>query len=901
MALFPLLRPAPVRRWLRLLSLLVVLLPGLSGLAAAAVPTPPGGPILVVAAAATRYKDFYPEILRTEGLNAYAVADVSQLSAATLAPYDVVLLAPTTLSAAQVTALSNWVNGGGSLIALAPSAQLHALLGIASASGGAVVNGYLQVHTAGAPGHGIAGQTMQFHGSANRYTLSGATRVATLYTGATTATSHPAVTLRTVGSGRAAAFAYDLVGSIVQTRQGNPAWAGDERDGLSPIRSDDLYFGNKSGNVQPDWVNLSKVAIPQADEQQRLLVNLILHMSQARKPLPRFWYFPRGEKAVILMTGDDHGNGGTAGRFDRFIARSPSGCSVAAWDCVRGTSYIYPSTPLSATQASTYQNQGFEIGLHVTTGCSNYTPTSLNDHYVTQIRSFQQAFPGIHALSSQRHHCIVWSDWSSGASVQRAHGMRLDTNYYYWPPSWANNVPGVFTGSAMPMRFVDNSSAGALIDVFQAVTQMTDESGQSYPFTVDTLLDRAIGASEYYGAYTVNAHTDVASSPVAEAVVNSALARGVPVVSARQMLTWLDGKHASSFGNFTWNGSVLGFSITPAAGSGGLQAMLPTRFNGRALGTLKRGSTTVSYSVRTAKGIEYAFFDAVSGLYTANYGADSGAPSVSSTSPSPGAAGVPVGVTITATFSEAMDPATINGSTFVLHTSSNAPVPATVGYNALNRTASLQPSSPLLAGATYTATVRGGATNPTVRDASGNAMLTSLVWSFTVAAGAPAPTCPCTGWPNTTTPSQPSHNDPNPVELGVKFTSDTAGFITGIRFYKGTANTGPHKGSLWTSTGTLLATANFASGTGTGWQTVSFGTRVAIQANVVYVASYHTASGHYAGDNNYFATGVDRAPIHFPSSGASGGNGVYAYGSTSQFPTQTYQSTNYWVDVVFTR
>ena len=46
-----------------------------------------------------------------------------------------------------------------------------------------------------------------------------------------------------------------------------------------------------------------------------------------------------------------------------------------------------------------------------------------------------------------------------------------------------------------------------------AATQMTDESGQTYPYTIDTLLDRALGAEGYYGAYTVNAHTDSATSP----------------------------------------------------------------------------------------------------------------------------------------------------------------------------------------------------------------------------------------------------------------------------------------------------------------------------------------------------------------------------------------------------
>ena len=93
--------------------------------------------------------------------------------------------------------------------------------------------------------------------------------------------------------------------------------------------------------AQADWVDLNKVAIPQADEQQRLLANLIVHMNSDKKPLPRFWYFPRGEKAVVVMTGDDHANGGTAGRFDH-TSSSPAGCTVTNWECVRSTSYIYP-------------------------------------------------------------------------------------------------------------------------------------------------------------------------------------------------------------------------------------------------------------------------------------------------------------------------------------------------------------------------------------------------------------------------------------------------------------------------------------------------------------------------------------------------------------------------------
>lgn len=427
----------------------------------------PGGPILVVTSGTSNFGSYYAEILRTEGFNAFSVADIGTVSASTLAAYDVVLLSDLTLTGAQASVLVNWVNGGGNLIAMAPDAQLATLLGITPA-GTTMSNGYVRVDTTSAAGNGIVGQTMQFHGTADLFTLNGATALGTLYSGTATATAFPALTLTSAGSGLAAAFAYDLARSIVHTRQGNPTWAAQERDGFSPIRSDDKFFGAAAGDVKPDWIDLGKVAIPQADEQQRWLANLILTMNAARKPLPRFWYFPNGKKAVVVMTGDDHGNGGTAARFDQFKASSPAGCSVANWECVRGTSYIYANTPISNTRAAQYNADGFEISAHISTGCADYTAASLEANYATQLAEWQATFPSLPAPISQRHHCVVWSDWTSGAEVQFNHGMRLDTTYYFWPPAWANDTPGVFTGSAMPMRFARLD--GSLVDVYQATT-----------------------------------------------------------------------------------------------------------------------------------------------------------------------------------------------------------------------------------------------------------------------------------------------------------------------------------------------------------------------------------------------------------------------------------------------
>jgi len=132
----------------------------------------------------------------------------------------------------------------------------------------------------------------------------------------------------------------------------------------------------------------------------------------------------------------------------------------------------------------------------------------------------------------------------------------------------------------------------------------------------------------------------------------------------------------------------------------------------------------------------------------------------------------------------------------------------------------------------------------------------------------------------------------------VRFQTSQDGYITGIRFYKGTGNTGTHTGSLWTSDGTQLASVAFSGETSTGWQTATFSAPQKVTANTTYVASYFAPAGHYANNGNYFATTTTRGPLTALSNANAGGNGVYRYGA-SGFPDNTYQATNYWVDVVF--
>jgi hypothetical protein len=159
--------------------------------------------------------------------------------------------------------------------------------------------------------------------------------------------------------------------------------------------------------------------------------------------------------------------------------------------------------------------------------------------------------------------------------------------------------------------------------------------------------------------------------------------------------------------------------------------------------------------------------------------------------------------------------------------------------------------------------------------------------------------CPCTVWDPSVTPAM-FDTGTDPYELGVRFTSDVDGFVTALRFYKGAAlPAGTRTGHLWDSAGNLLATATFVE-TASGWQEVALPFPVAITHGAVYTASYFEGTGHWAVTRPYFNTsGYDSAPLHaLKDNGPGNANGVFAVGATA-FPTQSYQSSNYWVDVVF--
>ena len=330
----------------------------------------------------------------------------------------------------------------------------------------------------------------------------------------------------------------------------------------------------------------------------------------------------------------------------------------------------------------------------------------------------------------------------------------------------------------------------------------------------------------------------------------------------------------------TGGSAITSYKVTPYIGS---TAQTPVTVTGSPPATsttvtgLTNGTTytfTVSATNATGAGPESAQSNAVTPV---------AAPTVTSVTPSQGSTNVAVSVTPTATFSQAVVPSTVS---FTLNDSAGNAVAGALSFGSGNTVATFTPASSLSSSVTYTATVSGA------QNTSGVAMTSPFSWSFTTV----GPTCPCSVWQNGTPSGAVDANDTSAVNLGLKFQVSSSGFINAVRFYKESDNTGAHIGSLWSSTGTLLASGTFSNETASGWQELDFSTPVAVTAGTTYVASYHTNTGHYATTSNGLASAVTNGPLTALASG-----GVYAYGSSNAFPSNTYQASNYWVDAVYSQ
>jgi hypothetical protein len=267
-------------------------------------------------------------------------------------------------------------------------------------------------------------------------------------------------------------------------------------------------------------------------------------------------------------------------------------------------------------------------------------------------------------------------------------------------------------------------------------------------------------------------------------------------------------------------------------------------------------------------------------------------PAPTALTPAAGAVDVSLDSVVRATFNRELDPDTVSGQSFILRDNAGTPLAGTVSYDAAAQSATFQPSAALSPGEVYRATL-----TTAVRSAVGTALPADLTWTFTAA------DCPCSlllgRTPELTgLPVRDGRPFPGPwtYELGTKFTVDQDMRLTALKFYKDAGETGTHVGRLWTASGTPLAQATFSGETASGWQRQALATPVTLTAGQTYVASVGL-NERYVLSQYGLQSELRTGPLR---SVADGANGVYA-GAAGSFPTSSYRSSNYFVDVVVRR
>jgi len=581
---------------------------------------------------------YLSEILRAEGMNCFHTTDLSTLQPASLEKYNTAILAETSLNAAQAEMFESFVTRGGRIVSMKPVDRLGAVFGL-EGSEGTLSNGYIKTETSHPASEGINPSTLQLHDSANLYKLVSAKPIAWLFSDREKASGHPAITINNFGEGLAVSFAFDLAKSIAYMRQGNPQAVNQDVDGLAGVRTVDMFV---------DWIDLERIQIPQADEQQRLLVNILLQLS--KRPLPRLWYFPEDKKSVLIATGDSHSNPaqfiedvlsrvetrgghftvyyspqivndlGRAARWSRFWLTD----HVPVVSDLLGEEFGSP-TPLMVED---WRARGHEITLHP------YVETGLDEWEL-----YWKEFTGRgYAPVSQtvRTHRILWTGWMETARVQASYGMRMNFDYYHVGPSlqkkngeWPN---GHLTGSGRPMKFIDEQ--GRIIDLYQQLTQIADEhlipmdvpgwggwphlTGQEAVEVAKYLLDRSVTHNDYC-AIGGQFHVDpfqMGGDPAEkggiflEGTLDYAQQIGIPILSAQEWLDFTDLRHESNFTDMLWdsNASTLTFNLLPLNQPvSTLTVLIPTQYAEKNLSTTSvDGVKTSPHAHLVLGGTEYA-------------------------------------------------------------------------------------------------------------------------------------------------------------------------------------------------------------------------------------------------------------------------------------------------------
>jgi len=576
---------------------------------------------LLLLATDTGFGVYTAEILKAEGFNEIAVDSLAgeKVTPSYLTQFDLVILAESKINPLKLNMVREYVKNGGKLIALKPDQELAELFGVAPL-GKSITGGYIRIDTSVDQGKGLSSRLLQFHGKADYYSLNGAGTMATLFANKVSGESYPAVVTNSYGKGHTIAFLYNLPQSIVLSRQGNPLFAGIEKDGIPGLRGMDLFTDS--------WLDTSNSTINQADEQMVFLSHCIENMMADSKPLPHFWYFPDTLKCLVTLTND--------GEYKSEEDFEPQFRDVDYMGA-KMSLYIIGVNKVSRSWVDKWTAKGFEIAGHPDDTKEAANPTWIRMDSAISTRKKEIASGYGLPMRTNVNHWFVWcgrdadekQEFSAQAKLEEKNGIEMDINYAHYDiksnqgehflgPLGINQ--GNFTGSGLVMKFAD--SRGNPINVFQHLNAVYDqEYNESHDpdgffYCFKGLMDRSLN-KDVYSFISVKSHNDeyyFSKSPLMKMLTYANLNK-IPVWTELKLLDFIKMKDEASFTRLTWVNNKLAFDINSSLkNSNGLTFMVPAEYEGSRVDKISLDGNDARFITRLVKGSEYAFITVNPGI-----------------------------------------------------------------------------------------------------------------------------------------------------------------------------------------------------------------------------------------------------------------------------------------------
>lgn len=566
------------------------------------------------------FGEYAGEILKAEGFNEFVTEKLSdsKVTLGYISGFDIVILPEAKLSKYQIETLTGYVKNGGNLIAFRPDNKVCDLFGLADQNS-TISEGYISVDDKSDIGNGILTETLQFHGIADNYKLAGAQKIADLFDKSHPSRKWPAVVINGYGRGHAVAFTYNLPKSIVYTRQGNPLFAGVEKDGIPGLRGMDLFTDG--------WVDTSKNTINQADEHMHLLSNCIKYLSSNEKPLPRLWYFPDSLKCLVVL--DNDGEDSSEKEFEpQFRDIDSLGAKM--------TLYVKDVDRVSRNWVEKWTAKGFEIAGHPDDTKEAGNPAW--NHMDSVLNSIKTQIATKYGLSIRTNvdHWFVWcgtdadgiQDFGAQARLEEKHSIEMDANYAHYDMNSNQGghflgssgiQQGNYNGSGLAMKYADTK--GKTVNVYQRFNSVYDQQynerhdPEGFFNCFKGLMDRSLN-NEVYSIVSIKSHNDeyyFSKKPLMK-MLTYANSNNIPVWTALKLLDFLKMKDEANFSDFNWSKNRLSFKLSSnLANSNGLTFLLPLIHCGLKMRSISIDGIDRKIEHRMIRGCEYSFVAVIPG------------------------------------------------------------------------------------------------------------------------------------------------------------------------------------------------------------------------------------------------------------------------------------------------